>query len=228
MNWDLIPRLLPWSAVDPDRHSFTWTSEEEELVTGEIRAMVPSGSPFSLSFDDFVNPVTDFLVGRYGRWACGWHWAVGEGGGGGVVQSWCCTSHSLREGPEATSAIVVASLLEWRDWLEELADRFVELAPAADANAEDRSWHVQRAATRLVTLAVDRTCAQDGWYGLCERVLTWYLSSAGLEGEEAAEIVTAAIGGRFKSWAVPGFTTVDAVAEDLAFGVTRHRPYRDH
>jgi hypothetical protein len=179
-------------------------------------------------YDYFVHDVTALLVERYGRWACGWHWAVGEGGGGGVVQSWCCSSHSLRDGPEAAAAIVVASLLEWRDWLEELAERFADLAPAADANPEDRSWHVQRAATRLVTMAVDRTCAESGWYRLCERVLTWYLSSAGLEGEEAAAVVEGAIGGRFKSWAVPGSDVVEAVGEDLAFDVTGHRPYRDY
>lgn len=163
-------------------------------------------------------------MARYGRWACGWHWAVGEGGNGGVVQSWCCDFHSLLDGPEATAATVAASLLEWRDWLEELAERFIELAPAADAGAEDRSWHVQRAASRLVTLSVDRTCAQDGWYGLCKRVLTWYLSSTGIEGEEAAKLVESAVGGRFKSWSVPSYTTVDAVVEDLAFTATGHRP----
>ncbi|WP_051710932.1 hypothetical protein [Streptomyces sp. NRRL S-350] len=221
-----MPRLLPWSAVDPGQQGFTWSSEEEAEVTAEVLALFPPVG--SADGFDFVCQVTDFLVARYGRWACGWHWAVGEGGNGGVVQSWCCHGHSLRDGPEASAAIVVASLLEWRDWLEELAERFVELAPATDADAEDRSWHVQRAATRLVTLAVDRTCAEDSWYGLCERVLTWYLSSAGMAGEEAAELVKGAIGGRFKSWAVPSCTTVDAVVEDLALGVTGHRPYRDY
>ncbi|MEV7931218.1 hypothetical protein [Kitasatospora sp. NPDC088779] len=223
-----MPRLLTWSEVDPDQHAFAWSREEEAEVTAEVLALVPSGDAYSLSFDDFLNPVTELLVGRYGRWACGWHWAVGEGGGGGVVQSWCCDFHSLRDGPEATAAIVVASLLEWRDWLEELAERFVELAPVPDADVEDRSWHMQRAATRLVTLSVDRTCAQDGWHGLCKRVLSWYLSSIGMEGEEAAELVESAVDGRFKSWAVPSCTTVDAVVEDLAFNATGHRPYRDY
>ncbi|MGW1710924.1 hypothetical protein ACWCP8_37040 [Streptomyces sp. NPDC002206] len=178
--------------------------------------------------DGFVKLVTNLLVDRYDRWACGWHWAFGEGGGGGVVTAWCCDPCSLRDGPEAATANVVASLLEWRDWLEELAERFAELAPAADADAEDRSWHVQRAATRLVTLVVDRTCTESGWHMLCERVLTWYLSSVGLEGEEASEMVKGAIGGRFKSWAEPSSVLVDAVGEDLGFGVTGHRPFRDY
>jgi hypothetical protein len=53
--------------------------------------------------------------------------------------------------PSATAAIVVASLVEWRDWLEEPAERFEQLAPPAGAEAEDRSWHLERAATRLST-----------------------------------------------------------------------------
>ncbi|MET8536972.1 hypothetical protein ABZV67_35460 [Streptomyces sp. NPDC005065] len=44
--------------------------------------------------------------------------------------------------PAARAAKVVAALLEWRDWLEELAERFARLAPPAGADSEDRSWHL--------------------------------------------------------------------------------------
>ncbi|MFI9588540.1 hypothetical protein ACIHCQ_43770 [Streptomyces sp. NPDC052236] len=170
--------------------------------------------------------VTVLLAARYGRWTCGWHWAVGEGGGGGIVISWCCADHSIGE-PPATAAKVIASLLEWRDWLEELAERFARLAPPAGADAEERSWHLERAATRLVTVVVDRTGAECGWYGLCRTVLTWFLSSTGMGPESAKDAVETAIGGRFKSWTEPSRTLVDTVGEDLAVGVTGEQPYRD-
>ncbi|MGW7066884.1 hypothetical protein ACWGII_07310 [Streptomyces sp. NPDC054855] len=170
----------------------------------------------------FVDEVTALVAARYGRWACGWHWALGEGGGGGVVASWCCASHSVGE-PAATAAKVVASLLEWRDWLEELAERFEQLAPPA---AEDRSWHLDRAATRLVTVVVDRTGAECGWYGLCHTVLTWFLTSTGMRPEPARAAVERAIGGRFESWTQPSSVLVDAVGEDLAVGLTGDRPHR--
>ncbi|MEU3751058.1 MULTISPECIES: hypothetical protein [Streptomyces] len=102
---------------------------------------------------------------------------------------------------------MVASLLEWRDWLEELAERFEGLAPPTGANAEDRSWHLERAATRLVRVVMDRTGAECGWYGLCHTVLAWFLSSKGVEAHDAKDAVDTAIGGRFKSWTAPSRTS---------------------
>ncbi|MER6361773.1 hypothetical protein [Kitasatospora sp. NPDC001527] len=228
VNDYLMPRLLSWSAADPDRNAFAWSRAEEAEVTAEVRALVPSESaPRDRRFA-FVTRTTEILVARYGPWACGWHWAVGEGGNGGVVRSWCCDHHSLQGGPDAAAAVVVASLLEWRAWLAELAERFAELAPPAGADAETRRRHVERAAAGLVTLVVERTGAEDAWYALCGTVLTWYLSSAGLAGEEAAELVKASIGGRFHSWNAPPDTTVEAVAEALATGTDGHLRHHDH
>ncbi|MER8043638.1 hypothetical protein [Streptomyces sp. NPDC094032] len=119
---------------------------------------------------------------------------TGEGVGGGVGAQWW--SFRPLGSPAATAATVVASLLEWRGWLEELAERFEQLAPAVGASAEDHSWHLEPAVTRLVTLVVDRTCAESSWYLLCRTVLTWFLTSMGMGVEEAKDAVDAAIGGR--------------------------------
>ncbi|MFF0292109.1 hypothetical protein ACFYST_04035 [Kitasatospora sp. NPDC004614] len=218
---------LSWSEVDPDRTPFSLDADAQDELAAAVLAL---GPPVGASGDryEFVGQVTDLLVGRYGVWACGWHWAVGEGGGGGPVQSWCCAGHSLREGPEAASRAVVESLLEWRAWAERLAERFVELAPVANATGEDRSWAIERAAVRLVTTVLDATSGACGWHHLCCRTLSWYLASVGIEGERAARLVEDAIGGRFESWTAPGFAVVGAVCEDLALGVTGHRTYREH
>ncbi|MEX0172047.1 hypothetical protein MRBLMG1_004748 [Streptomyces sp. LMG1-1-1.1] len=217
---------MPWSAVDPDVVAFAWDETEASEITTVIASMVPSDGARWEEKHRFTSEVTVLLAARYGRWACGWHWAVGEGGGGGVVTHWCCASHSVG-GPAVTAAKVVASLLEWRDWLEELAERFEQLTPPDGADVEDRSWHLERAATRLVTVVMDRTGAECGWYGLCHTVLTWFLSSTGMGAEGAKKAVNAAIGGRFKSWTMPSRTLIDAVGEDLAVDLTGTQPYRE-
>ncbi|MGW2017692.1 hypothetical protein [Streptomyces sp. NPDC001927] len=226
INYELAPAWLPWSAVDPRLIGFAWDEEEAGQLAAVIASMVPPDDAGWEGRHRFTAEVTALLAARYGRWACGWDWAVGEGGGGGVVSSWCCASHSVGA-PAATAANVVASLLEWREWLEELAERFEQLAPPAGANAGDRSWHLERAATRLVTVVVDRTGAECGWYGLCRTVLTWFLSSTGMGPEAARDAVDTAVGGRFESWTVPSRTLVDSVGEDLAVDLTGEQPYRD-
>ncbi|MEU1466187.1 hypothetical protein ABZ467_37350 [Streptomyces sp. NPDC005727] len=227
IDLELVPGRLPWSAADPDRNAFAWDDEEERRLTALVTSMAPLAGADSTDTFPFTREVTALLAARYGRWTCGWHWAVGEGGGGGVVTAWCCDRCSVGE-PEATADRVVTSLLQWRDWLEELAERFEQLAPPAGVSAEDRSWHLERAATRLVTLVVDRTDAEAGWYRLCYQVLTWFLASSGLDPQEARQAVEAAIGGRFESWSAPARTMIDAVGEDLAVRLTGQRSYRDH
>ncbi|MFI0714520.1 hypothetical protein ACH4SK_28585 [Streptomyces inhibens] len=169
--------------------------------------------------------VDALFLERYGLWARHWNWTVGEAGG--VVGSWCCGACSVST-PEETAARAVAALLEWREWLEELAARFAELAPPPQASPEDRSWHLERASARLVTRVLDRTGAESGWYGQCSLALEWFLTSAGMDPAEARAAVADAIGGRFKSWAAPRPTLIDSVGEDLAFGLTGQLPYRDH
>jgi hypothetical protein len=81
----------------------------------------------------FIDEVTVLLVSRYGRWACGWDYSVHNGG---PVDAWCCDADSVGEAQE-TAEHVVTCLLEWRDWLEDVAERFEQLAPHPDADAED-------------------------------------------------------------------------------------------
>ncbi|MEV7419560.1 hypothetical protein [Streptomyces sp. NPDC089919] len=171
----------------------------------------------------FLDEVSALLAARYGRWTCGWEWSVHNGG---PVGAWCCDAHSIG-GPQETAARVAACLLEWRDWLEYLAERFDDLAPPPGSTGEDRSWHVERAATRLVTTVIDRTGTAGGWYGLCTTTLTWYVTSTGLAPQEAAAAVRAAIGGRFESWTEPAPALVESVGEDLAVRLTGCRFFRE-
>ncbi|WP_241002707.1 hypothetical protein [Streptomyces sp. CB01881] len=171
----------------------------------------------------FADRVTALLVSRYGRWACGWDYSNHFGG---PVETWCCVSHSVG-GAKETAERVVTCLLEWRDWLEDIAERFGQLEPHPHADAEDRSWHLERAVTRLVTAVVNSTHAEGGWYRLCETTLTWFLTSTGQGLDEARKAVEAAIGGRFHSHVAPATTLVDAVGEDLATSLTGRGFYRE-
>ncbi|MGW4946222.1 hypothetical protein ACWEOZ_32090 [Actinoplanes sp. NPDC004185] len=122
--WQTIsPRLLSWADVDPARHPF-----DAGEALGAVRAVAPpvpprprwtpSGQLGREEAERWRNAVSHTLVDRYGRWACGWCWAGGEGDyDGGPVGSWCCVSDSIA-GPEETLALVATALCEWRDWLE--------------------------------------------------------------------------------------------------------------
>ncbi|MEV7547948.1 cell filamentation protein Fic, partial [Streptomyces sp. NPDC089915] len=90
--------------------------------------MVPSeadraADPDRMADWRFTDRVTALLVSRYGRWACGWDHSNHFGG---PVETWCCPSHSVAEARD-TAERVVTCLLEWRDWLEDLAERFERL-----------------------------------------------------------------------------------------------------
>ncbi|MER5754477.1 hypothetical protein [Streptomyces sp. NPDC002088] len=68
---ELWAHSLTWAEVDPSRHPF-------ELDEGAARALAESAAPLLPGADAVeenrwcsLDPVTEFLVERYGRWACG-------------------------------------------------------------------------------------------------------------------------------------------------------------
>ncbi|WP_329274320.1 hypothetical protein [Streptomyces sp. NBC_00691] len=214
---ELWAHTLTWAEVDPSRHPFELDEDAAKTLTGLVAPLLPSTEVAEQHRGRSLVAVTEFLVDRYGRWACGWNWSIGEGDtDGGIVEAWCCTSHSVTTAEE-TAPSVVAGLLEWRDWLEDLAERFATLAPPSHSTGVTADpWHWERACTRLVTVVADRTQAESGWYGHCEQVLGWFLAYNGVDDERAGEIAEGAIGGRFGSWISPDATVVDAVSSKFA------------
>jgi hypothetical protein len=213
----LWAHTLTWAEVDPSRHPFVLEEDEARALASLVGPLLPSPEAAAEHRWRALDAVTGILVDRYGRWACGWNWSVGEGDtDGGIVDVWCCASHSVTT-PDATAPLVVEALLEWRDWLEDLADRFAALAPSAQSSGSSvDSWYWERACTRLVTVVADRTHAESGWYGHCMQVLGWFLAYNGIGEERAREIVKTAVGGRFGSWIAPDVTVVDAVSSQFA------------
>ncbi|AWI33016.1 hypothetical protein DDW44_12380 [Streptomyces tirandamycinicus] len=206
--------------MDPARHPFELGADAAEELASAVASLLPHADAAREDRLRSLAPVTEFLAGRYGRWACGWNWSVGEGDvDGGVVEVWCCSSDSVTT-PEATAPLVVDSLLEWRGWLEDLAERFADLSPPRSTPAPSADhWYWERACTRLVTTVADRTQAESGWYGHCEQVLRWFLACNGIDEGQAQDIVRNAVGGRFGSWIAPDVPVVDAVSSRFAGGV---------
>ncbi|MGW3009519.1 hypothetical protein ACWC9R_11875 [Streptomyces sp. NPDC001219] len=221
---ELWAHNLTWAEVDPLRHPFELDEDAARTLTGLVVPLLPSPEAADEHRRRSLDPVTEFLVDRYGRWACGWNWSMGEGDtDGGIVGVWCCSPHSVTTA-EATAPLVVAALCEWRDWLEDLAERFAALTPPSQSEkALVDPWHWERACTRLVTVVADRTQAESGWYGHCMQVLGWFLAYNGIDEERAREMVESAVGGRFGSWIAPDVTVVDSVSSRFAQTVGGHR-----
>lgn len=214
------PSQLSWADTDPSDRVFdpdTIGAVVSDLVAA---SELPSPGADSRLQDLWLENVSAGLVDRYGRWAVGWRWSVGEGDfDGGPVGSWCCFSHSVTT-PEATATTISAALLEWRDWLDDVAERFDRFLPLP-ADDLDR-W--ERAVAHLVTAVGDRTQYESGWYNCCMTVLGWFLDAAGIQSARREELLQHAVAGRFDSWVEPPRAVVESVAEELARRVAVDHP----
>ncbi|SHI44178.1 hypothetical protein SAMN05421803_101231 [Nocardiopsis flavescens] len=227
-NRALLPYDLSWAEVDPARHPFDPAAAPAAVRGLEPAARTPARPPGPVvdpafaawSFDVarvWIDDLTAALVERYGRWATGWRWGTDEADvGGGPVRAWCCPADSVHTPPQ-TLERAAAALCEWRAWLEELAERF-DRYPLDAPRARDRRHVRERAVGHLVNAVVERTGADDAWYGHCSVVLTWYLTRWGEDPGTASVRVREAIGGRFESWIGPAPGQVDDLARRLGGG----------
>ncbi|MFD9690906.1 Fic family protein [Kitasatospora sp. NPDC059088] len=224
MSNALYPAGLTWDEVDPAAHPFDPASAAQVVRSLGPARRVPSRpdpavDPIGVNWAreaarPWTDAMTHVLIEHYGRWAAGWRWSVGEADvDGGPVGNWCCGSHSITTA-EQTLDRVVASLCEWRDWLEHLARWFEAYPLDPETLVADRIlW--ERAARNLILQVADRTGAESGWYGHCQQVLGWFLTYWGVAPEAAERLVRQAVGGRFKSWTAPDTVLAEEVAERL-------------
>jgi hypothetical protein len=207
-----FPWLLSWADADPAGREVDPATVA--AVVGDLVArQAPPATEADWRFIDlWLDDLSVGLVERFGKWAVGWRWSIGEGDlDGGPVGAWCCFPHSAGS-PEATAATISAAVVEWHQWLQEVAERFDRFLPLpADDGA---GW--ERAVAHLVTAVGDRTQYESGWYGCCRTVLTWFLEAAGINRDRHPELLDHAVGGRFESWVEPSKAVVVTVAERLA------------
>jgi hypothetical protein len=206
------PSGLSWADVDPAGRVFDPGTVPAVVADLVAASELPSREADWRLIDLWLDQVTAGLVARYGRWAVGWRWSVGEGDlDGGPVSSWCCFRHSVTTS-EATAATISAALVEWYDWLDDLAKRFERFLPLPAGDLD--GW--ERAVAHLVTAVGDRTQYESGWYSCCRIALGWFLDAAGIEATRREELLEHAVAGRFASWVEPPRAVVESVAERLA------------
>jgi hypothetical protein len=94
----------PWTDVDPTRRRLDPESAPAVVAGLPSAAAAPASDADWHLISLCLETVTSALVERYGLWAVGWCWSIGEGNlGGGVVGEWCRPRHSITT-PEATAA----------------------------------------------------------------------------------------------------------------------------
>ncbi|MFG3554474.1 hypothetical protein ACGGAQ_08800 [Micromonospora sp. NPDC047557] len=213
------PLLATWADVDPARHSF-----DPVEMSVAVRALVPPPPPppafrdggwvgFSEAFA-WVESVSVILADRYGQWAHRWYWGPGESG---FVTDRIPT-------PAQAPTFVVDSLLAWRRWLENLAERFARILPSLDparaVGAGDvvAAWEV--AVAELMTVAAAPVVEyDDDWPGWCEITLRWFLTATGMPPEQAQALLDGALGERLHRWVPLTAVEVGEVAERVARAV---------
>ncbi len=211
------PRELSWEDVDPAHRRLDRESVLTVLTSLQPATAMPAPCADWRLTDLWLETVTAALVDKYGVWAVGWRWSIGEGDlDGGVVAAWCCANHSITT-PEATFTAIAASLVEWHEWLVDLAERFAQFLPLpGHLPADDALAAWERAVAHLVTAVGDRTQYESGWYTCCRTALGWFLAAAGVEAGQREGLIADAVGGRFTSWVEPSRLDVQAVATALA------------
>ncbi|MBO3738786.1 Fic family protein [Actinoplanes flavus] len=234
------PRLridtLTWADVDPARHPF-----DPGTVLDVVRAVAPAGGvpePYrydaTRGFDhdadharwNWQRAMTVALGEQYGDWARGWTAEMaGHTADGALIVRWNGARDSTTT-PEETLSAVAGALLDWRTFLEDLAELFTGHLPLpTEPRAAAAAW--EATITSLVATVAARSGADEHWYPVCALALKWFLTVAEVPGEDHDALVDEAIGGRFWSFVSPLGAEVADAAESLAARLTGVTPPRD-
>jgi hypothetical protein len=234
------PRLridtLTWTDVDPDRHPFA-----PDTVLDVVRAVAPAGGvPAPYRYDptrrfdhaahdarwNWQRAMTIALAAHYGDWARGWTAQIaGHTADGALILRWSGAQDSITT-PEETLGAVAGALLDWRMFLEDLAEIFTRHLPLpAEPRAASAAWEATTAS--LVATVAARSGADEHWYPVCALALKWFLTVAEVPGEDHDALIDTAIGGRFWSSVSPLGAEVADAAESLAAALTGITPPPD-
>ncbi|HZF54123.1 MAG TPA: Fic family protein [Polyangiaceae bacterium] len=221
----ILAHQLRWEHVDPASNSF-----DPELARDIAERIVrPVASQLKTTRDSTREDplqtqceldLDQALIARYGAWVAGWNWAASEPGGGGPVRAWCCARDSiLRPGEptEATIDRVARAVREWRAFLEGLAQ--MQASIAEEVAALHREDAIERAASRYLPFVLDRTGAEDAWFGTFRVVLTWHFQALGDADERVEAALREVTRGRFESWTAPSAAVAADVCADLGLRV---------
>jgi hypothetical protein len=218
------PSNLTWAEVSPALSNAATALTPEALAQVALPVVPPSRLRDRRSEDEIELRIDARFRERFGPWASGWRWSMGEGSiGGGPVRGWCCPAHSIwaqaDQGPDDTALRAAAGLLSWRDWIRELADLFAQVTPAL-SDVEAFEQH----ALSVLERVVGRTGGEDAWYDHAHQVLCWFLESRGDPSPDRT--VSRATRGRFESWCTPPPSALRDISLTLRDEVFRSRKGR--
>ncbi|MFH8701566.1 hypothetical protein [Streptomyces chartreusis] len=75
MVTELWAHALTWAEVDPLRHLLELHDDAARALAYSVALLLPRADAVEENRWRSLDPVTDFLVERYGRLACGWNWS---------------------------------------------------------------------------------------------------------------------------------------------------------
>lgn len=210
---------LSWSDVDPALRPFDPSGLERALGDELLRRFGRRDLPRN---GTFITTVTEWITGRYGVWALGWAFSLGEGSSGGVVSAWCCESHSLPrrfatdQEVQETARKVAAALGQWREHLERMRALFATVALPSGKEALEAE--LEGAVLKVLARVAEETGCEDAWYSYAQQAVAWLFEALGASREEAVGAASEAFQGRFESWVAPDAATMKEGAELAAAG----------
>ncbi|MCC6994757.1 MAG: Fic family protein, partial [Deltaproteobacteria bacterium] len=105
----------------------------------------------------------------------------------------------------------------WQAFLAELSQLFAELRLENTGRAV--AEEVELATARLLPLVLERTTADDAWYGDACRVLVWYLETQGYDPAQVEPLVDATFSARFESWIEPDPSVIESTQRELGLAI---------
>jgi hypothetical protein len=214
------PPTARWADVDPARYPFD-PAGVPAVVRSAVAAIPPPAPTREAAFR-WNMAMTEALVRHYGAWAVDWFRSPGSVDYDGVpVARWDILEVIATSAAE-TALLISAEVVRWRRWLEDLAELFDRFLPALGPAATDPDrvpvW--EAAVAQLVTISVARVEDDDRWQGMCEHVLGWFLTAAGVPKQRSAMLVDRVLDERFRGWVRLTTADVTDIAERLAREVT--------
>jgi hypothetical protein len=199
-----------WAEVDPATHPFD-PAEVLPYVESlpQLAELPPPRQPWG-----WTTAVSTALAEHFGWWTYFWDLLRNSP----ATDIWCCGFHSITT-PAQTAATIARSVIAWRQWIERTAERMDRFLPLpADPDDLLDAWEI--AATDLIGYAIEQFDVDDGWQGVTDLVLHWFLDLAGVPAGRSNELIATAVGGRFRSHTRPSQDLVLDVATRLAAEVT--------
>lgn len=210
---------MKWSDVDPQLHSFD-IEAAKEFIHREISSLELK-TP--IDHRDALGKITQILETKFGPWASFWAWSNSEGGGGGPVRYWCCSSHSLFPavdvGREPTIVRIINSVLDLRNFYEELEALFKEIHELTEN--QELEIKIEFAASSLMSYVSERTQNEDAWYNTFIETLIWFLEFSGENSDVVSGPVSEIVSGRFESWVAPSKEVADATFAEMGTVVSK-------